>query len=135
MSSDEEGYISPASQHQSDKEFSSKEEVIEIYRKFYPTKKCQDFPFPEKIEIKEFNNSMSDIVCEKISDLKYRMEKKNYVKINKFLLTYPEFKVQKINIDYELLDELPPEYERSREKVLEWMEKHMNLEDILYVGW
>ena len=134
MSSDEEGYSSP-SEISIDKEFKSKEQAIEIYRKFYPTKKCQDFPFPKKIEIKEFNHSIPDIVCEKISDLKYQMEKENYVKINKFLLNYPDFTVQKINIDYELLDELPPEYERSREQVLEWMRKYMELEDILYVGW
>lgn len=134
MSSWEEGYSSP-SQISIDREFTSKEQAIEIYKNFYPSRKCRKFPFPQKIEVKEFNNSMSDIICNRISDLKYRMEKENYVKINKFLLNYPDFTVQKVNIDYQLLNELPPKYERSREQVLEWMEKHMKLEDILYVGW
>ena len=118
-----------------DREFESKEQAIEIYRKFYPTKKCQDFPFPKKIEIKEFNNSLPESICIKISNLKYSIEKENYVKINKFLLRYPDFVVQKIDLDPKLLVELPPKNERSREQVLEWMEKHMDIDDISYVGW
>ena len=132
--SSEEIIIDDEASHE-DTYYETLEQAIEVYRKYYPTKKCQNFPFPKKIGIKEFNNSISDIVCEKISNLKYSMEKRYYLKINKYLLRYPDFAVQKIDLDPNLLDELPPKNERSREQVLEWMEKHMDVDDITYVGW
>ena len=134
MSSDEEIIIDDEASHE-DTYYETLEEAIEVYRKYYPTKKCQNFPFPKKIETKDFNNSLPENICLKISNLKYSMEKRYYLKINKYLLRYPDFAVQKIHLDPKLLDKLPPKNERSREQVLEWMEKHMDVDDITYVGW
>jgi len=59
---------------------------------------------------------------------------------SQYLLPYPEFAVKKLRIEDErilnLLDNLPPIEERTREQVLKWMkDSELTRSDFDYVGW
>lgn len=91
--------------------------------------------------IKKSNMSnMSTIVTEEWLKNTYDKEGTNNYYESEYLLPYPEFTVNKLRIRDErilnLLDNLPPIEERTREQVLKWMkDSELTRSDFDYVGW
>ena len=54
---------------------------------------------------------------------------------DRYLLSYPEFCVNKLNLETYILNSLPPVGERNRNQVINWMIRYLSYDDILYVGW
>ena len=51
-------------------------------------------------------------------------------------ITLPEFIINKLNKSPRLLDTLPPENERTRETIYNWMkEMDFTIEELDWVGW
>lgn len=85
-------------------------------------------------------SNMSTIVTEEWLKNTYDKEGTDNYYESQYLLPYPEFTVNKLRIRDDrilnLLDNLPPIEERTREQVLKWMkESELTQGDFDYVGW
>lgn len=59
---------------------------------------------------------------------------KNYP--DKHYFDYPEFTVNKLKLDNNLLKDLSPKNNRTREEIRDWMKKlDLTFSDWIYVGW
>ena len=54
---------------------------------------------------------------------------------DRYLLPYPEFCVDKLNLDTHILNSLPPTDERSRSQVINWMIRHLTYQNLIDAGW
>ncbi len=54
---------------------------------------------------------------------------------DEYLMKYPEFSQKKINLDENLLSELPVKELRSRDQVIDWMVRNLTYNDLTYIGW
>jgi len=54
---------------------------------------------------------------------------------DQYLLPYPEFCVDKLNLDTYSLNSLPPASERNRSQVIDWMIRNLTYQNLLDAGW
>tara|TARA_R110002126_G_C10122417_1_gene468608 strand:- start:124 stop:399 length:276 start_codon:yes stop_codon:yes gene_type:complete len=54
---------------------------------------------------------------------------------DQYLLPYPEFCVDKLNLDTYSLNSLPPASERNRNQVINWMIRNLTYQNLLDAGW
>lgn len=54
---------------------------------------------------------------------------------DEYLIGYPEFSQKKLNLDENLLTELPIKELRTREQVIDWMVRNLTYNDLIHIGW
>ena len=54
---------------------------------------------------------------------------------DEYLMGFPEFSQKKINLDENLLTQLPVKELRTREQVIDWMTRNLTYNDLIYIGW